>query len=85
MNDVDQREDAEQRVAVLRALTTKRETAGLTQMQVATAMGVTESAVRDMEADADNITMSELLGYARAVGARISLHVQHRANEGTSQ
>ncbi len=51
-----------------------REDAGLTQEQVALAIGTKKSAISRIENHAENVTLSTLKAYASAVGQ--TLHVQ---------
>lgn len=68
-------EDAQSRSALLAHCVQLRKDAGLTQADVARAMGTTQSAVSELEAGAADPRLRTLQRYARAVGARIEVSV----------
>jgi len=50
-----------------------RESAGLTQEQVATQLGTKKSVISRIENHADNVTLTTLKQYARAVGRNVKI------------
>ncbi len=62
---------------LIRALLAMRETAGLTQAQVAIKMGTSESSVCRLEAGAANPTIKTLVKYAKACDCELNLTFQH--------
>ena len=68
-------EDAQTRHELLDDLLAARAGARLTQAQVATRMGTTQSAVSQIEAGGSDPRVSTLQRYARAVGAYVSMQV----------
>ena len=69
-------DDAETRAELLANCVRLRKAAGLTQADVARAMGTTQSAVSDLEAAATDPRFGTLQRYARAVGARLDVALQ---------
>lgn len=55
-----------------------RETAGLTQEQVATAIGTKKSAISRIENHAENVTLSTLKAYAAAVGQTLTIQLSNQ-------
>ncbi|MEH0148090.1 helix-turn-helix transcriptional regulator [Corynebacterium sp. Q4381] len=68
--------DAEARLALADALRAARRAAGLTQKDVAEAMGTTQSAISDLERGDTDPQLSTLQRYARATGARLDVDVR---------
>jgi len=66
-------EDAQARADLLASCVHLRKETGLTQADVARAMGTTQSAVSDLEAGATDPRLGTLQRYARAVGARLDV------------
>lgn len=66
-------DDAEARLSVADSLRASRKGAGLTQKDVALAMGTTQSAVSDLERGDTDPQLSTLQRYARATGARLKV------------
>lgn len=64
------------RIGVL--LRQARETAGLTQEEVAQQLGTKKSAISRIENHAENVTLSTLKAYADAVGHRLQIHLAAR-------
>ena len=64
------------RIGVL--LRQARETAGLTQEEVAQQLGTKKSAISRIENHAENVTVSTLKAYADAVGHRLQIHLAAR-------
>lgn len=64
------------RIGVL--LRQARETAGLTQEQVAQQLGTKKSAISRIENHAENVTLSTLKAYADAVGHTLQIHLAAR-------
>ena len=60
------------------ALVKTRKRLGLTQQQVATAMGTSQSVISDLERVGGNPTVHTLQRYARAVGAKLELSIQQQ-------
>ena len=52
-----------------------REKAGMTQEQVAQKLGTKKSAISRIENHAENITLSTLHKYARALGKKVNLEI----------
>lgn len=52
-----------------------RETAGLTQEEVASAIGTKKSAISRIENHAENVTLSTLKAYAAAVGQTLTIQL----------
>jgi DNA-binding XRE family transcriptional regulator len=67
--------DAQARSSLLAGCVRLRKAAGLTQAEVARAMGTTQSAVSDLEAGAADPRLGTLQRYARAVGAHLEVSV----------
>lgn len=65
--------DAEARLTLADALRAARRAAGLTQKDVAEAMGTTQSAISDLERGDTDPQLSTLQRYARATGARLDI------------
>ncbi|TFV83128.1 helix-turn-helix transcriptional regulator [Blastococcus sp. CT_GayMR16] len=63
---------ADARVQLVETLRQAREDRGLTQQQVADAIGVTRTQVTNMERG-DGMSVEALIGYAAAVGLRLKL------------
>jgi DNA-binding XRE family transcriptional regulator len=55
-----------------------REAAGLTQEQVATAIGTKKSAISRIENHAENVTLATLKAYAAAVGQTLTIQLGNR-------
>lgn len=55
-----------------------RETAGLTQEQVAKQLGTQKSAISRIENHAEDVRLSTLRAYAQAVGAQLKIQFVHR-------
>lgn len=72
-------EDAETRLDLLDELVALRKSSHLTQKQVAEAMETTQSTVSEFENGGEDPYLSTLQRYARAVGAKLSVHVQRDA------
>ena len=68
-------EDAHAYEDLVDALVTARKSGGLSQQQVARAMGTTQSAVSDFERLGGDARVSTVQRYARAVGAVLALDV----------
>ena len=68
-------DDAEVRLSVTDSLRAGRKAAGLTQKDVANAMGTTQSAVSDLERGDTDPQLSTLQRYARATGGRLKVFV----------
>ncbi len=62
---------------LISTLLTMRESAGLTQQQVAERMGTKESNVSRLEKGTSNPTIKTLAKYAKACGCEISLSFKH--------
>ena len=54
-----------------------RETAGLTQEEVANQLGTQKSAISRIENHAEDVRLSTLRAYARAVGAQLQIQFVH--------
>ena len=67
--------DAEYRLELARRLANTRRRRGLSQAEVARRMGTTQSAVSDLEGGAHDPYLSTLQRYARAVAARVAVHL----------
>lgn len=67
--------EAEERLAVTESLRDGRKQSGLSQKQVAAAMGTTQSAVSDFERGETDPQLSTIQRYARATGARVRVLV----------
>jgi len=67
--------EAEERLAVTETLRDGRKQSGLSQKQVAAAMGTTQSAVSDFERGETDPQLSTIQRYARATGARVRILV----------
>jgi len=63
---------AAERAGLVRELVAQRQTAGLSQTQVAARMGTSQSAVARLESGAVDVRASTLERYAAAVGGEIS-------------
>ena len=63
---------AEQRGELVRDLAARRQAAGLSQTEVAAAMGTSQSAVARLESGAADIRASTLERYAAAIGSEIT-------------
>ena len=63
---------AAERAGLLRELAAQRQTAGLSQTEVAARMGTSQSAVARLESGAVDVRASTLERYAAAVGGEIS-------------
>jgi DNA-binding XRE family transcriptional regulator len=63
------------RLGLARAMKRARETAGLTQQEVATALGVTQAWVSKLENANHDHKLESVLSYFDAVGANMSLEV----------
>ena len=63
---------AAQRAGLVRELVEQRQTAGLSQTQVAARMGTSQSAVARLESGAVDVRASTLERYAAAIGGEIS-------------
>jgi ribosome-binding protein aMBF1 (putative translation factor) len=63
---------AERRGQLVRRLASQRQAAGLSQTEVAAAMGTSQSAVARLESGAGDVRASTLERYAAAVGAEIT-------------
>lgn len=72
-------DDAEARAALLAGCIHLRKAAGLTQADVARAMGTTQSAVSELEAGAADPRLGTLQRYTRAVGAHLEVSVSPSA------
>lgn len=68
-------DDAEVRLSVTDSLRAGRKAAGLTQKDVANAMGTTQSAVSDLERGDTDPQLSTLQRYARATGGSLKVFV----------
>ncbi|MGH3489287.1 MAG: helix-turn-helix domain-containing protein [Actinopolymorphaceae bacterium] len=68
-------EDAHARADLLAGCVRLRKESGVTQAQVARAMGTTQSAVSDLEAGATDPQLTTVQRYARAVGGRLEVSV----------
>ena len=75
---------AEQRASLVRHLATQRQTAGLSQTEVAARMGTSQSAVARLESGLADVRASTLERYAAAVGGQITWKLD-RPGEGTSE
>lgn len=69
------REMAQRRHDVVAELVVRRQAAGLTQTDVATRMGTSQSAVARLEAGGVDARLSTLERYAAAVGHRLELRL----------
>lgn len=69
------REDAEELIGLLEHLVERRSTLGLRQIDIAKAMGTTQSAVSDLERLGGDPRISTVQRYARALGARVRMAV----------
>lgn len=67
--------DAEHRLRLVRELVALRRSARLSQAEVARRMGTTQSAVSALEGGEHDPYLSTLQRYARAVRARVDVHV----------
>lgn len=67
--------DIAHRNRVLRSLISQRKSLNITQTDVAKAMGTTQSAVSDVESGGNDLHLSTLQRYARAVGAELDLAI----------
>lgn len=76
------REMAQHRQEVLADLVTRRQTAGLSQSDVAARMGTSQSAVARLEAGGVDARLSTLERYAAAVGQRLELRLHGPAGPG---
>lgn len=72
-------EDTDEFVALIDTLVAMRKGFGLTQAEVAEAMGTTQSAVSDIERIGGDPRISTVQRYARAVRARLHLRVSTTA------
>jgi ribosome-binding protein aMBF1 (putative translation factor) len=63
---------SEQRRQLLTELTSQRQSAGLSQTQIAARMGTSQSAVARLEAGEADVRVSTLERYAAAIGGQIS-------------
>ena len=70
--DMARRRMAAERAGRVRELVAQRQTAGLSQTQVAARMGTSQSAVARLESGAVDVRASTLERYAAAVGGEIS-------------
>jgi transcriptional regulator with XRE-family HTH domain len=70
--DMALRRMAAERAGLVRELVAQRQTAGLSQTQVAARMGTSQSAVARLESGAVDVRASTLERYAAAVGGEIS-------------
>lgn len=68
--------DIAERQRIIRWLVQLRKDSGASQTRIADAMGTTQSAVSDLESGGNDVYLSTLQRYARAVGAPLSLQVQ---------
>lgn len=68
-------QDAEARAALLDGCVRFRKAAGLTQTDVARAMGTTQSVISELEAGAADPRLGTLQRYARAVGAQLAVSI----------
>ncbi|WP_276907289.1 helix-turn-helix domain-containing protein [Corynebacterium riegelii] len=66
-------EDAETRMRLADALRAGRKQAGMSQRDVAEAMGTTQSAISDLERGETDPQLSTLQRYARATGAHLKV------------
>jgi transcriptional regulator with XRE-family HTH domain len=64
--------------AVLAALLAERKGSGLTQAEVASRMGVTQSAVSALEAGPRPPSLARVMSYARALGREVTIDVAVR-------
>ncbi|MEU8014597.1 helix-turn-helix transcriptional regulator [Micromonospora parva] len=71
--------DAEHRLRLIKELVALRRTAKLSQAEVARRMGTTQSAVSALEGGEHDPYLSTLQRYARAVRARLDVHVSIEA------
>jgi predicted transcriptional regulator len=71
------KEMAERRHAVSAQLTTLRRELGLSQAEVATRMGTSQSAVARFESGDLDVRLSTLQRYTTALGARLEWRVEH--------
>ena len=63
---------ADQRAVLVRELAAQRQTAGLSQTEVAARMGTSQSAVARLESGTSDVRASTLERYAAAVGGEIT-------------
>ncbi len=63
---------AAERAALVRSLVSQRQSAGLSQTEVAARMGTSQSAVARLEAGLSDVRASTLERYAAAVGGQIT-------------
>ena len=75
---------AEDRGRLVRQLTEQRQTAGLSQTEVAARMGTSQSAVARLESGTSDVRASTLERYAAAVGGQITWKLDRPA-EGASE
>ena len=75
---------AEDRGRLVRKLAERRQTAGLSQTEIAARMGTSQSAVARLESGAVDLRASTLERYAAAVGGQITWTLNH-PGEGTSE
>jgi transcriptional regulator with XRE-family HTH domain len=73
---------AEQRGQLVRALAARRQTAGLSQTEVAARMGTSQSAVARLETGTGDVRASTLERYAAAVGCEITWTRRGEASHG---
>src|SRR5580704_6527352 len=78
---------AGERRQLVTELAAQRQSAGLSQTEVAARMGTSQSAVARLEAGEADVRVSTLERYAAAVGSQISWHVQavHRGGDAAGQ
>jgi ribosome-binding protein aMBF1 (putative translation factor) len=75
---------AEDRTRLVRELAEQRQTAGLSQTEIAARMGTSQSAVARLESGTADVRASTLERYAAAVGSQITWKLDRPA-EGTSE
>jgi ribosome-binding protein aMBF1 (putative translation factor) len=75
---------AEDRTRLVRELAEQRQTAGLSQTEIAARMGTSQSAVARLESGTADVRASTLERYAAAVGSQITWKL-NRPGEGTSE
>jgi ribosome-binding protein aMBF1 (putative translation factor) len=75
---------AEERGRLVRELAGRRQSAGLSQTEIAARMGTSQSAVARLESGTADVRASTLERYAAAVGGQITWKLSH-LEEGTGQ
>src|ERR1700689_64763 len=73
---------AERRAGLVRGLVEQRQSAGLSQTEVAARMGTSQSAVARLESGAADARASTLERYAAAIGGQISWQLQEADRPG---